>query len=209
MSPRPGQIGLFKILREASPGAGMRRIEAVTLKGVLDRYNSHDGIIAELAKTVNVAESALVKRVDELMKRTRQLEKEIEKMRKDTITSDMDSLLAGAVDAGGVKIISRAFTGIGVDELRGLSDAIRSKTDPAVVLFGSDNGDTALLLFAATANAVKKGIDCGAIIKDAVKCVGGGGGGRKDMAQAGGKNPAGLADAIKTAVARASAMVSS
>ncbi|HOD13394.1 MAG TPA: alanine--tRNA ligase [Spirochaetota bacterium] len=201
-----GQIGLFKILREASPGAGMRRIEAVTLRGVLERYNSYDGIIAELAKTVNVAESAIVKRVDELMKRTRQLEKEIEKMRKETITSDMDSLVAGAVDAGGVKIISRVFDGVGVDELRGLSDAIRSKTDPSVVLFGSNNGDTALLLFAATAGAVKKGIDCGAIIKDAVKCVGGGGGGRKDMAQAGGKNPAGLADAIQTAVERARVM---
>src|SRR4030042_206208 len=101
-----GQIGLFKILREASPGAGMRRIEAVTLKGVLDRYNSHDDIIADLVNMINVAEPAIVKRVEEIIKRNRILEKEVERLKKDTITSNLDSILADAAVVNGVTIVS-------------------------------------------------------------------------------------------------------
>lgn len=201
-----GQIGLFKILREASPGAGMRRIEAVTLKGVLERYNSHDRIITELVDIVNVTESALVKKVEELIKRSRVLEKEMEKLKKETLATGIDSILNDAEDVNGILIISRTFNGIGADELRDLSDAVRERKQDSVVLFGSSIDGKALLLFAATANAVKKGIDCGKIIKDAAKLVGGGGGGRKEMAQAGGKTPEGLADAIAKAVAIARTM---
>jgi alanyl-tRNA synthetase len=202
-----GQIGLFKILREASPGAGMRRIEAVTLKGVLDRYNSHDEIISDLAKIVNVAEPAIVKRVEEIMKRSRMLEKEIERLKKDTISSNLDSIMADAAVVDGVTIVSHAFSGSGAEELRELSDEIRSKNRNTVVLFGSNTDGKALLLFAATNNAVKKGIDCGKIIKEVSRLVGGGGGGRKDMAQAGGKSPDRLDDAIKQAVSMARNMI--
>ena len=196
-----GQIGLFKIVREASPGAGMRRIEAVTLKGILDRYNSLESIVAELLKMANVSESTIVKRIEELIKNNRALEKEIEKLKKDTLSSGIDSIMSGAVNINDLKIIPHIFNGLRAEELREISDSIRSKEQNAVVLFGSNNGDSSLLLFAATNNAVKKGVDCGRIIKDAAKHVGGGGGGSKDMAQAGGKSPAGLERAIEHAVA--------
>ncbi len=202
-----GQIGLFKILREASPGAGMRRIEAATLRGVLERFNSHEEIVSGLVNIVNVTESALVKKVEELLKRSRMMEKEIEKLKKDSMTTGLDEILAGAESVGGITVVSRTFSGMGPDELRDLSDTIREKDQNAVVLFGSSIDDKALLLFAATNNAVKKGIDCGKIIKDAAKVVGGGGGGRKDMAQAGGKSPEGLAEAVKKAVSIARDMV--
>jgi len=202
-----GQIGLFKILREASPGAGMRRIEAVTLRGVLERYNSQEETVSALATLVNVTESSLVKKVDEIVKRTRMLEKELEKLKKDSLANGLDSILAGAASIEGVTIVSRTFSGMEAEELRSLSDAIREKDQNAVVLFGSNNNDKALLLFAATNNAVKKGIDCGKIIKEAAPLVGGGGGGRKDMAQAGGKSPEGLTEAVNKAVDIAHDMV--
>ncbi len=202
-----GQIGLFKILREASPGAGMRRIEAVTLKGVLDRYNSLERTVSELVKIANVSESGVIKRVDDLVKRNRALEKEVEKLKKDSLSSGMDELMSGAVEAGGIKIIPHIFSNIAVDQLREISDSIRSREQNAVVLFGSGNGDSALLLFAATNSAVKKGIDCGRIIKETAPLIGGGGGGRKDMAQAGGKTAGGLAGAIERAVEVARGML--
>jgi alanyl-tRNA synthetase len=135
------------------------------------------------------------------------LEKELEKLKKDSLSTGLDSILASAESLDGVTIVSRTFNGMEAEELRNLSDAIREKEQNAVVLFGSNNNDKALLLFAATNNAVKKGIDCGKIIKEAAQLVGGGGGGRKDMAQAGGKSPEGLADAVAKAVAIARDMV--
>jgi alanyl-tRNA synthetase len=202
-----GQIGLFKIVREASPGAGMRRIEAVTLKGVLDRYNAHDEIISRLEMITNAGESAMVKRIEDIIKRARTLEKEVDKLKKSTLAADLDSIMSGASEVRGTRIISHIFNGLGAEELRGLSDSVRSKDRNAVVLFGSDNADTALLLFAASKGAAAKGIDCGAIIMEAAKHIGGGGGGRKDMAQAGGKSPAGLAKAIDHAVNLAKNMI--
>jgi len=201
-----GQIGLFKILREASPGAGMRRIEAATLRGILERYNSHEETVSALVNLVNVSESSLVKKIDELVRRNRMLEKELEKLKKDSLSTGLDSILAKAESVGGVTIVSQTFNGMGADELRNLSDAIREKDQNAVVLFGSTADGKALLLFAATKSAVKKGIDCGKIIKEAAKLVGGGGGGRTDMAQAGGKSPEGLKEAIGKAVSMAREM---
>jgi alanyl-tRNA synthetase len=202
-----GQIGLFKILREASPGAGMRRIEAVTLKGVLDRYNSSEGIVADLLKIVNITEPLLVKRVEEIVKRNRALEKEIEKLKKETLSTGSDDIMSGAVVVNGVKIISGVLEGRNADEMRELSDAIREKEQNAVVLFGSIVDGKAVLMFAATNNAVKQGVDCGKLIKDVARHIGGGGGGRKDMAQAGGKSPEGIGEAVKQAAEIAREMI--
>ncbi len=195
-----GKIGVFKILREVSPGAGMRRIEAITLKGILDKLNSHAGIIATLAGELNAAESDLVKRVRDLFDRTRNLEKEIEKRKKAGMLMSVDEILQNPMAAKGTAIIVHEFDGVDIEELRQLSDVVRSRAQDSVVCFGSKINDRALLLFAATSPAVKKGIDCGAMIKGVSGLIKGGGGGRKDMAQAGGNNPGGIAGALKEAV---------
>ncbi len=148
-----------------------------------------------------------MKRVEELVKRNRMLEKEIEKLKKETLSTGSDDIMSGAVEVNGVKIISRVLDGRSADEMRELSDAIRGKEQNAVVLFGSAVDGKALLMFAATNNAVKKGVDCGKLIKDVAPRVGGGGGGRKDMAQAGGKNPDGLGEAVKQAASIARGMI--
>ncbi len=201
-----GKIGLFKIVREASPGAGVRRIEGITLKGVLDRYNEYGGIVTGLMHTLNINEAGLMKRVEDLQDKLRILEKELEKHKKESLASGMDDLIKNAKEAGGVKIVSRAFENMEADDLRTISDAVRSKEQSSVALLGSRNGDKAVLLFAATGKAVEKGIDCGRLIKEVSSIVGGGGGGRKDMAQAGGKKPESLDQALAAAVEKASKM---
>ncbi len=202
-----GKIGLFKILKESSPGAGIRRIEAVTLKGLLDRFNEQNKIVSILSETVNISESGLVKKVDEIVTKSKALEKEIDKMKKSSLTSDLEGIIASGKDINGIKIISRTFKDMDVDTLRGLSDSIRERVQNSVVCFGSDIGGKAMLLYAATNKAVEKGIDCGKLVKETVGIVGGGGGGRKDMAQAGGKDAANLEKAVEEAVKLAEKMV--
>jgi len=202
-----GKIGLFKILKESSPGAGIRRIEAVTLKGLLDRFNEQNKIVSVLTDTINIPESGLVKKVDEIVTKSKTLEKEIDKMKKSSITSDIEGIIASGKEVNGVKIISKVFEDMEVESLRALSDSIRERVQNSVVCFGSDVAGKAMLLYAATNKAVEKGIDCGKLVKETAGIVGGGGGGRKDMAQAGGKDAANLEKAIAEAVKLAEKMV--
>mgnify|MGYP001555613273 CR=1 FL=1 len=201
------EIGGFKILKEASPGAGIRRIEAITSKAIMDRFYKQEEILTNLINNTNVTEDALVKKVDDVIKQNKQLEKELQKLKSESLTSDLDSIIKNVVEVNGIKIISNVFNGVDAGELRKLSDTIREKEQNSVVCFGSESNGKALLLFAATKNATAKGIHCGNIIKEAAPVVGGGGGGRPDMAQAGGKNPAALSDAIAKAVEVAKGML--
>lgn len=202
-----GKIGLFKILKESSPGAGIRRIEAVTLKGLLDRFNELEGITSALTQSINIPESGLVKKVDEIVSRSKSLEKEMDKLKKASLSGDIDSIIASGKEVSGVKIIAKAFKDVDVNALRELSDSVRERVQNCVVIFGSDTEGKAMLLYAATSKAVEKGIDCGKLVKETVGIVGGGGGGRKDMAQAGGKDASGLQKAIDEAVKIAEGMI--
>ncbi len=195
-----GKIGVFKILKESSPGAGVRRIEAVTLKGLLDRFMEHDRIISALTEKVNVPETGLVKKVDEIITKSRALEKETEKLKKSSLSSDLDSIIASGEDVNGVKIISRVFSGLDANSLREVSDAVRERVQNCLICLGSDIDGKAMILYAATSKAVEAGVDCGRLVKETAGIVGGGGGGRKDMAQAGGKSPGNLKQAIDEAV---------
>jgi alanyl-tRNA synthetase len=202
-----GNIGVFKILKESSPGAGMRRIEGVTLKGLLDRFSSHDNIISKLSTTMSVSEEDIVKRYEEMIERTKSLEKEIQKLKKGNVSSELDTIISSAKDVSGVKIVSHIFRDVDPGHLRDLSDSVRAKEQNSIVCFGSEYEGKALLLFAATKNSVEKGADCGKIIKEVSKHVEGGGGGRKDLAQAGGKSPVGLEKAISEGAKVAEKMV--
>jgi alanyl-tRNA synthetase len=202
-----GKIGIFKILKESSPGAGVRRIEAVTLKGLLDRFNEQSKIVSTLADNINVPESGLVKKVDEIIVKNKQLEKEIDKIKKSSLTSDIDAIINSGKVVNGVNIIWHVFKDMDIDALRSLSDSIRERVQVSLVCLGSDADAKATLLYAATNKAVEKGIDCGKLIKDTAKLIGGAGGGRKDMAQAGGKDASNLGKAIEEAVLLAEKML--
>lgn len=202
-----GKIGVFKILKESSPGAGVRRIEAVTLKGLLDKFLEHDKVISALTEKVNVPETGLVKKVDEIITKTRALEKETEKLKKSSVSSDIDSIISSGEDYNGVKIISHVFSDLDINSLREASDSVRERVQNSLVCFGSDVDGKAMILYAATKKAVEMGIDCGSLVKETAGIVGGKGGGRKDMAQAGGKSPENLKQGIEEAVKLARFMI--
>lgn len=194
-----GKLGVFKILREISPGAGIRRIEAATSKGIFMRCTSQDKILGEIMSKLNVSENDITKRLNDLIVNNKALEKEFNKIKREELSSQSGNLAKDAQTIKGVKIVSRLFDGMGIDELRRLSDSVRGGEACSIVLFGSSAYGKASLLYAATKPAVEKGIDCSALIKATAAHIGGEGGGRKDMAQAGGKKTEGLRAAIDEA----------
>ncbi|HSV97929.1 MAG TPA: alanine--tRNA ligase [Spirochaetota bacterium] len=202
-----GKLGVFKILREASPGAGMRRIEAVTLRGVLERFGTQSEILSSIAAELNATEQDIPRKVHDALERARSLEKQLEKMKTESLASNFDDILTGAVVVKDTSVVQYQLKGPDIDELRRTADLVRSKLQNSVVCLGSEHEGRAILLCAATSAAVATGVDCGAIIKKASPLVGGGGGGRKDMAQAGGKSPDGLPRALKEAVETAKKMI--
>jgi len=195
-----GKIGVFKILKESSPGAGIRRIEAITLKGVLDKLNSYSKIIHDLTSNFSVSEGDIVQKILDLSKHNKDLEKELSVFKKDSLKSMGDEILKEAEDFNGYKIITYSFKDIDVASMREFADDIKSKEDGAVIFFGANNEGKATLLYSTTKKAMGAGIDCGKLIKETSKFVKGGGGGRKDMAQAGGKDATGIDQALKSAV---------
>ncbi len=195
-----GKIGVFKILREGSPGAGMRRIEGVTLRGIYERFVAQQQILEQLTEKLNVAEQGVPGKVEDLLEQNRALEKEMSKKKKSGLKEYADRLIQDAVEVNGLKVITSTFKEMSVDELRSLSDMIRSRAKESVVCLGSAVKGKAMLLCAATQPAIEKGIDCNAVIGEISKIVSGGGGGRKDMAQAGGKSPENLEQAVAKSI---------
>jgi alanyl-tRNA synthetase len=203
-----GKIGVFKILREMSPGAGIRRIEATTLKGLLDLYREQERLLSSLMERLNIGERDLPKRIDDIIEKSRSLEKELERMKKETLGSGADDIIARAPDVKGIKLVSHIFEDMDANDLKKITDAIREKEQNSVVIFGSTFEGTVNLVFAATKPAVDRGIDCNALVKTGMVFVEGRGGGRKDMAQAGGKKAEGLKQAIGEALKLAEAAIS-
>jgi alanyl-tRNA synthetase len=195
-----GKIGLFKIIKESSPGAGMRRIEGVTLKGVFERVDTQGRIVARLSEEFNVLEKDIISKVTELIAENKNLQKEIQKAKAANLSSGIDEFIANAVEVSGIKVIAHAFKGASADDLKNLADTVRSKAPDSVVIFASENDGKVALLCAASKPAVEKGADAGAVIKKIAPMVGGGGGGRKDMAQAGGKDASGIEKALAEGV---------
>lgn len=202
-----GKIGLFKIIKESSPGAGMRRIEGVTLKGVLERVDTQNQIVSALAQEFNAAEKDIVSKVLDLVAEHKALLKELQKTKAANLSSGIDDVIANAVDVSGIKVIAHSFKGAGADDLKALADTVRVKAPDSVVIFASESDGKVALLCAASKSAVDKGADAGAIIKKIAPIVGGGGGGRKDMAQAGGKDASGIEKALAEGIATAKGII--
>ncbi len=191
-----GKLGVFKILREASPGAGMRRIEAVTLRGVLERFGAQQEVLSSIASELNATEQDLVRKVRDALERARTLEKQIEKMKMEHYASNIDNIMSKAVLNNQVYTVGYGFDDADTESLRKLADMLKQREEKIVVCLGSKHEGKANLVCTATSAAVATGVDCGSIIKQISPLIGGGGGGRKDMAQAGGKSPEGLPGAI-------------
>ena len=194
-----GVIASFKILSESGVAAGVRRIEALTGSGVTAYYQELEKKLEEAAKILKTTPADLTNRCEHLMAEIKALQSENEslksKMAKDALGDVMDQV----EDVGGVKLLATKLSGVDMSGLRELGDQLKEKLGEGVVVLISENEGKVSLVAMATDGAMAKGAHAGNLIKGIAGLVGGGGGGRPNMAQAGGKNPAGIDDAIAKA----------
>ena len=193
------QIGQFRIVSESGIAAGIRRIEAVTGERCYEMSKADRSLIDEAAAALKTPKDKIVERIDALHAEVKSLEKELAEIEKAKAGSFADSAVSGAKDIGGVKAVIAACEAADAAALRDTADKIRDKLECGVVFLAANGGDKLLFTAMATKSANEKGVHCGNIIKEAAKVAGGGGGGRPDMAQAGGKDVSKLNDALAKA----------
>lgn len=191
-----GKIGVFRVMRESSPGAGVRRVEGVTLKGVYQRLVQDHTVLRRIMSLLEVNESNVEKKIAEMIEKISFLEKELEKTKAQGLKDVAKELYSKAENINSVKFVRARLQDMDAEALRTLADYVRELSDNVVVCLASSKENKAFIIAAATKGAIDRGIDCGAIIKTVAKEIGGGGGGRKDLAQAGGKSPENIAKAL-------------
>lgn len=197
------QIGLFKIVGEESVAAGTRRITAVTGRTALEAVDAAEQLLKEAAGTLRVPAAQLVTRVAALVDEVKSLKKQASQRKAESApAASADDLLASAVEVGPAKVIATSLGDAPPDELRQRIDVLRRKlgTGLAVLLVSAAEGKVNLAA-GLTPDLIEKGLHAGQWLKEVAPVVGGGGGGRPDMAQAGGKDPARIPDALEKALA--------
>ena len=193
------EIGSFKILSEQGVASGVRRIEAITGSGVMKYYRDLENDLKEAAKTAKCEPDKLTERILALQDEVKKLTAENDKLKNQMAKEAAGDAMSSLTEVAGMKFLPVHLQNVNMQELMNLGDQFKAKIGEGVVVLASDNGDKVSLLAMATDGAVKKGAHAGNIIKAIAKLVGGGGGGRPNMAQAGGKNAAGIDDALKAA----------
>jgi len=194
-----GQIGQLVITAESSIGAGLRRIEAVTGEAAAELVATRLEALRSAAQLLGEREENVPQRVEALLARLREAEKAAKAPRPATSRLDAAAALHGAQEAGTTKVIVQAYPGADANALRGLADDLRGMTGRFVLVStGSAEGKPAILV-AASRDLASEGFDAGAIVREAAPIIGGGGGGRPDLAQAGGLDASRLDDALREA----------
>ena len=193
------QIGQFRIVSEAGIAAGIRRIEAVTGARCYEMNKEDRVLINETAAALKTPKDKIVERIGSLHAEVKSLEKEIAEIQKAKAGSFADDAVKSAKEFGSVKAVVASCDAADAAALRDTADKIRDKLETGVVFLAATSGDKLIFTAMATESAVKAGVHCGNIIKEAAKVAGGGGGGRPDMAQAGGKDVSKLSDALAKA----------
>ena len=191
-----GEIGAFKILSESGVAAGVRRIEALTSKGLMNYYSNLEAKIQEAAKLLKAVPENLSEKIVHLQAENKELHSEVESLKSKLAKDAMGDVMDQIEEVNGVKVIAVSVEDMDMNGLRDLGDQLKEKLGEGVVVIASSAGGKVSLMATATEDAMKKGAHAGNLIKAIASCVGGGGGGRPNMAQAGGKNPAGIPDAL-------------
>ena len=194
-------IGTFRITSETGTGSGVRRIEAVTGPASLKLAKDESQELQQLAGLLKAKVSDAPAKLEALLTQLKDTEKELAQLKKDAALSDMDSILAAKEDISGVPVVAAVAQADSMDNVRDLADTVLDKIGSGVVLFGMTNGDKVNFVCKVAKSDTKKGLHAGKIIKAAAQAAGGNGGGRPDMAQAGGKEPEKLGDALKAGAA--------
>lgn len=192
-------IKLFKIISDNGIAAGVRRIEALTNDGVIEFYKNIENRMNECAKLLKTNENELVSKTESVLEEIKTLKSENEKLKAKLASEALGDSKESIEEIGGIKFIAMHVSGVEMNELRNLGDKLKSDVDDGMVVLASDVDGKVNLLCMAGDKALAVGAHAGNIIKGIAAIVGGGGGGRPNIAQAGGKNPKGIKDALDKA----------
>jgi alanyl-tRNA synthetase len=197
---RTGLIGLFKIVSETGIGAGVRRIEAVTGRYAYEYVQSQEQLLEDVSHLFKTSVSELLPRSERVLEDLRQLERELESAKAKLNRSRALELLDRVVDVEGTPVLSALVPDTDMDGLRQVVDELREKLPSHVIVLGSVNDGKVQFVAAVSPDLQKRNLHAGQIVKQVASVAGGGGGGRPDLAQAGGKNPDKAAEAIDQVV---------
>ena len=191
-----GEIGLVKIVSESSVGAGMRRIEALTGKNAFEYFNKKESVLNQASSLLKCSPENVHVKVQELFEQQKQLQQRMKKIQSQMLQQQIDYLLNQADHSLGIPVLSAQVEAESMDMLRDYLDKVRDKMGSGIVMLGAINNNKVMLAAAVTKDLVGKGYHAGELISETAKIVGGGGGGRPDLAQAGGKDPSRLQEAL-------------
>ncbi|WP_144660555.1 alanine--tRNA ligase [Bacillus tropicus] len=189
-------IGIFKIVAESGIGAGTRRIEAVTGKSAYELMNDQVGLLKEAAGKMKTNPKDILTRVDGLFAEVKQLQKENESLAAKLSNIEAGNLTDSVMTVDGVNVLAAKVNVADMNNLRTMMDDLKNKLQSAVVVLASVNDDKVNILAGVTKDLISQGYHAGKLVKEVASRCGGGGGGRPDMAQAGGKNPAQVEEAL-------------
>jgi alanyl-tRNA synthetase len=192
---RIGDVGVLKIVGEQSVAAGVRRIEAVTGIGALEHFQQQAAVLSQVASQLNVAEDSVLATVEKMSATVKALEKELEAQKRKGALGQLDELIGKVQLVKGVKLVSAEVANVDREGLRQLVDSLRQKLGSGVVVLGMPDGDKVALIVGVTKDLTSK-VHAGKLIKTLAERVGGSGGGRPDLAEAGGKDTSALKSAL-------------
>ncbi|HYL71586.1 MAG TPA: alanine--tRNA ligase [Candidatus Dormibacteraeota bacterium] len=193
---RTGDIGVFKIVSEGSISAGVRRIEAISGQGAYEHYKQMTDVVKRIEAVVRVAEPELVESVERLLERQREMEREVERLKARLAQSQLGTLAEQARTIKDVKVLAARLEGVDRAQMRSLADSLRNKLKSAVVVLSSAEDGNVAIVSAVTKDLTGR-VHAGKLAGAVAQAVGGKGGGRPDMAEAGGKDPAALPGALE------------
>ncbi|ASS76662.1 alanine--tRNA ligase [Tumebacillus algifaecis] len=195
-----GEIGLFKLVSEASIGAGIRRVEAVTGKGAYEFVVGQERLLQEAAGKLRANVNDLPNRIDHLQANIKDLSKEIEGLKGKLAAGEVGNLLGQMTEVSGVPFLAAKLDGVDMDGLRNIADDMKNRIESGVIVLGAAQGeDKVSFVVAVTKDLNGRGIQAGKIVKEVAAITGGGGGGRPELAQAGGKDVSKLQEALNQA----------
>jgi alanyl-tRNA synthetase len=197
---RTGDIGVFKIDAESGVAAGVRRLEAVTGTGALDEIRRHEATLGEIAQLLKTGEQDAKGKLEKLLLQSRELERRVQELQAKIAGGATTDVMADARQVNGVTVLATKVEGLDDRGLRDMADRLRDRLKSGIVVLAAAQGDKAMLLAVVTKDLVGR-FHAGNIIKQLAPIVGGGGGGRPDFAQAGGKDPTKLDAAVEAAYA--------
>jgi alanyl-tRNA synthetase len=193
---RTGDIGVFKLRGESAVGAGVRRLEALTGEGALDAVRRRERELRQIAELLHGSEEEAAAKIEKLLALQKELERRLAESQAKLVSGASRDLLDGVREVNGVKVLATQVEQVDAKVLRELADKLRDRMKSGVVVLGGSDGEKVMLLAAVTKDLVPR-VNAGALIKAIAPIVGGAGGGRPDFAQAGGKDPSKLAQALE------------